>query len=233
MKRSFLLAALALAGLSANAFAQNDGPGPTAADGPPRHAHAPRTRAEVEASVRAHFAALDKNKDGFLTPDELRPAVPSEADRRKMRDHLFAMMDKDGNGQISKSEFDAFHADRPGHGGKGMPGDHGAGAPGEGPPIGGPMHHRFMRRWHGAMAGMMFRHADADHDGKVSLAEAEKAALDRFDRIDTNHDGVIDDAEREAAHQRMAARFRDRRAHWMEHKGDMTPPPPPAPTPRN
>ena len=231
MKRSFLLAGLGLASLSVGALAQNDAPGPMGADVPPGHAHAPLTRAEAEASVRAHFAALDKNKDGFLTPDELRRPMPSEADRQKMRDHLFAMMDKDGNGQISKSEFDAFHADRIGHGG-GMHTDHIAGAPGDGAPPPGPMHPRFMHGWHGAMAGMIVRRADTDHDGKISLAEAEKAALDRFDRIDTNHDGVIDDAERQAAHQQMAARFRERRAHWMEHKGDM-PPPPPMPTPKN
>ena len=93
------------------------------------------------------------------------------------------------------------------------------GAPHPGMP---PMHDR-----ESMMARMMFRHADLNHDGKVSLAEAEKAALERFDRIDTNHDGVISDAERDAAHQQRAARFRDRRTHWMEHKGDASPPPPP------
>jgi len=139
------------------------------------------------------------------------------------------MMDKDGNGQISKAEFDAFHAEHmhgP-HGSGGKPAPEGlATAEGGASPAGaGPWH---MRRhgWHGMMARMMFAHADADHDGKVSLAEAEKAALDRFDRIDTNHDGVISDAERQAAHAQMAARFRERGAHWQDHKGDAPPPAP-------
>jgi Ca2+-binding EF-hand superfamily protein len=83
-----------------------------------------------------------------------------------------------------------------------------------------------MHMRHAMMAHRMFEREDADHDGKVSLAEAEKAALDRFERIDTNHDGVISDAERDAAHQQMAARFRARRAQWMEHKSDMPPPAP-------
>jgi len=219
MKRSFLLAGAALAAcLTGAAFAQSDTPPP----GDGHHKEASKTRTEVEARVRAQFARFDTNHDGVLTPDELRPHMPSEADRQTMRDHMFGMMDKDGNGQISKAEFDAFHVDH-------MPMPHGhdgmAGTPP--PPMEpGPMRHH---RGHGAMAWMMFRHADADHDGKVSLAEAEKAALDRFDTIDTNHDGVISDAERAAAHRQMATRFRERRAHWMEHKSDM---PPPAPAPK-
>ena len=229
MKRSsFLLAGIGLAACWTHAaFAQSDAPPPGAGGHPHQmRAPAPKTRADVESRVREQFAALDKNKDGFLTQDELRPPMPSEADRKAIRDRMFAMMDKDGNGEISKAEFDAFHAERhrwakQGRGDKPMLEDHAqnGGAPHPGMP---PMHDR-----ESMMARMMFRHADLNHDGKVSLAEAEKAALERFDRIDTNHDGVISDAERDAAHQQRAARFRDRRTHWMEHKGDASPPPPP------
>ena len=52
---------------------------------------------------------------------------------------------------------------------------------------------------HGAMRGMMIERLDANHDGKVSRAEAESAALARFDAADTNHDGTLSDAERQAA----------------------------------
>ena len=219
MKRSLFLAGIGLVlSFAATAQAQDMSP----AEG--HHAPPPKTRAEVEARVREQFARLDANKDGVLTADELHPHPPSDADRQAMRDRMFAALDKDGNGQISKAEFDAFHADRkrPHHGPNGAPQAHADGQPG--------MEHRFMHGMHGRhgmMARMMFAHADADHDGKVTLAEAEKAALDRFDRIDANHDGVISDAERAAAHQQMAARFRERRAHWMERKSDAAPPPAP------
>lgn len=218
MKRSFPLAGAVLAAcFTATAFAQSDAPPP--ADGHRPHMQAPRTRAETAARVRANFARLDANEDGVLTQDELRPHGPSPTERQAMRDRMFAAMDKDGNGQISKAEFDGFHADHGRHRRGGKPEEN---AEANGRPDGGMRHHD----WHRMMAGMMFRRADADHDGKVTLAEAEKAALDRFDRIDTDHDGTISDAEREAAHQRMAARFRERRAHWQDHKGDMPPPAP-------
>jgi hypothetical protein len=40
---------------------------------------------------------------------------------------------------------------------------------------------------------------DADHDGKVTAAEAEKLRGDRFDKADTNHDGTLTPEEMEAA----------------------------------
>lgn len=46
---------------------------------------------------------------------------------------------------------------------------------------------------------LWFRNADANHDGRVTLAESEAAAGQMFDRYDTNHDGVISPAERAAA----------------------------------
>ena len=57
-----------------------------------------------------------------------------------------------------------------------------------------------------AMGGMgfgghLFDMADANHDGRVSLQEAESAALAHFDRVDVNHDGRITPDERQ--HVRM------------------------------
>jgi hypothetical protein len=226
-KSLFLTGVWLAASYFAVAHAQNGAPPPTGG----HHMQAPKTRAEVEARVREQFARLDTNKDGFLTEEELRPHMPTPAERQAMRDKMFAMMDKDGNGEISKAEFEAFHADhvhgRHGPGGRDGHEQHAMAAPADGASP--HPHMRGHRGWHGMMARMMFRHADADHDGKVSLAEAEKAALDRFDKADTNHDGVISDAERQAARQQMAARFRERRAHWMDHKRDMPPPAPATP----
>jgi len=42
--------------------------------------------------------------------------------------------------------------------------------------------------------------ADTNHDGRVSLAEAEAAALAHFDKADLNHDGKITPEERQQAH---------------------------------
>jgi hypothetical protein len=223
MSKAVLLAGFWLAtSVASVAFAQKHRP------------EMPGTRAEVQAQVAAQFAGLDRNKDGFLTPDEL-PGLPMPPHARggpedKGRlDRLFAMMDKDGNGEISKTEFDAFHTD---HMRTWRTAD--GGGPDDRAIAGGnhPMPDAArMERWKRFAEGMMFRHADANHDGKVSLAEAQTAALARFDKIDTNHDGMLSDAEREAGRARMAERFRDPRAHWMmERRGDTPPAKPTTPS---
>jgi Ca2+-binding EF-hand superfamily protein len=61
------------------------------------------------------------------------------------------------------------------------------------------MHMRGMGM-HG-FGGHLFDMADANHDGRVSLAEAQAAALAHFDKADVNHDGRITPEERQQAHQ--------------------------------
>ena len=51
----------------------------------------------------------------------------------------------------------------------------------------------------------MFEMADANKDGRVSLQEAQAAALQHFDMADTNRDGQITREERKQMHQRMRA----------------------------
>jgi hypothetical protein len=59
-------------------------------------------------------------------------------------------------------------------------------------------------RMHGmGMGGRLLEMADANHDGRVSLQEAEAAALAHFDRADLNHDGKLTPDERRQAHQLM------------------------------
>ena len=48
----------------------------------------------------------------------------------------------------------------------------------------------------GMMGGRMFEMSDANKDGKVSLQEATAAALQHFDMADTNRDGQITREER-------------------------------------
>ena len=57
---------------------------------------------------------------------------------------------------------------------------------------------------HGPGGGMM--HADADHDGIVTRAEAMADVDQRFAMIDTNHDGQISADEMAAYRQQMFQR---------------------------
>jgi len=53
----------------------------------------------------------------------------------------------------------------------------------------------------GMGGGRMIVMADSDHDGKITLAEAEAMALQHFDQMDTNHDGQVTPEERRAGRQ--------------------------------
>ena len=57
-----------------------------------------------------------------------------------------------------------------------------------------------------------FDRADANKDGKVSLAEASAGPLAMFDRVDTNHDGKISPEERSIAFEGLRGPRKDRRA---------------------
>jgi len=67
------------------------------------------------------------------------------------------------------------------------------------------MRHAGLRGGHeGAMFGM----ADANKDGRVSLAEMQQTALQHFDRADLNHDGKVTPEERRQAWQQMRAQHK-------------------------
>ncbi len=140
----------------------------------------PTTRAAVEAKVRAQFATMDANHDGFITREEIQTSM--EAMMAEHRKAAFDAMDTNHDGSISRDEFMAHHPDARGMGGRRMMMMH------EGDPD----------------AGFgMFVMADSDKDGRVSLKEALDAALARFDQADPNHDGTLTDAERHAATDTM------------------------------
>jgi Ca2+-binding EF-hand superfamily protein len=180
-------------------------PAPVAVPAAP---HAPmmreHTRDQVVAQVREHFAKLDSNRDGFVTKAE------ADAQRAQMkakfaanrgermehrqermamnREHTFERLDTNNDGSISRQEFDAAHAQRAARmdrNGDGRPDARRmAGA---------------MRKMHAGMArmgGHMFEIADLNKDGRVSLQEAQDAALKRFDTADANKDGRITREER-------------------------------------
>jgi EF-hand domain pair/EF hand len=155
-------------------------------------ADGPKTRAEVEAKVKEHFAAMDANKDGSVTVEERGAA--RQAKMSEMKDAHFKAMDTNSDGSISRAEFDAGHSATAGaHRGMGhKSGGHG-----------------------GGRGGAMMERRDTDDNGKLTLAEALSGPLARFDRIDTDKDGTISDKEREAARDAR----KDRRMKWRDSRG--------------
>jgi EF-hand domain pair/EF hand len=170
----------------------------------------PLTRAAVEAQVEARFAKADSNRDGFVTEEEVRArAEARRAERQERRgerrEQRFEALDTNNDGSISRAEFNDRAALRAGDGGerRGMRGDRrGQRFAHRGGRGGGFMMARFGARAFAAM--------DLDRDGRVALAEAERAALERFDRVDANRDGTISLDERQAAREAFRERARER-----------------------
>lgn len=159
-----------------------------------------QTRADVQAKVAKHFARVDANRDGFVTKAEADSAVEAfrgkRAERRterraERREHRFERLDANRDGSITRAEWDAAQAQRQqriaarDHDGDGRPDR---------------KHHRGM-----GFGGHMFEMADANRDGRVSLQEAQAAALQHFDKVDTNRDGQLTPDERKQMRQRMRA----------------------------
>ena len=161
-----------------------------------------QTRADVQAKIAKHFARVDSNRDGFVTKAEADTAAQAfrgkRAERRKerradRREHAFERLDANRDGTISRPEWDAMQAQRKqriaqrDHNGDGRP------------------DRKHFRGGMRGFGGHMFEMADANKDGRVTLHEAQSAALHHFDMVDTNRDGRITREERMQMHQRMRA----------------------------
>jgi len=136
------------------------------------------TRADAEAKVKERFAMVDADKDGAITMDEIK--AHREAKRAARRDMHFKKMDANGDGSISREEFDTAHAMKHDKMADGKMKRHKMG------------HHGMGKM----MGGRMFEMADANKDGKVTLAEATTAALTHFDKVDADKNGTVTPAER-------------------------------------
>ena len=164
-----------------------------------------QTRAEVQAKVAEHFAKVDANRDGVITKAEADAAAQAfrgkwaerAKDRRDDRgDRMFERLDSNRDGALSRAEWDAGHAQRE---------QRMASRDGDG------RRDRHMRgKMHGmsGLSGHMFEMADANKDGRVTLQEAQAAALRHFDMADANRDGQITPDERKQMHERMRAEHR-------------------------
>jgi len=207
--KTIILTALLAAG-AAPALAQ---PAPAAPQGPAAglqrgHMSRPVTRADVQARVQRMFARVDTNRDGFVTRDEIEAARAlrgngngrglrargfagrgaAQRDPARRGERLFARLDGNHDGVVTRAEFDAAMAARQqrvaarGPMGEGMRG-----------------RARFGRAGFGGFRGQMFDRMDLNHDGRVSVQEATAFALQAFDRADANRDGVVTPEERRAA----------------------------------
>ncbi len=180
----------------------------------------PDTRAGVEARVKGWLGKLDTNKDGTVSPDEMRSFA--DARIKEGADERFAAMDTNKDGVISRAEFDAARAKGPDAGERIVRIERREGPDGVAPPPpGAPEMHKRMERMH-----IMMKHHDdamimAQGDGKgIVIADAVKRALERFDAADTNKDGTLSPDERKAGREAMRVKMRT-----------MIPPPaPPAPS---
>jgi len=191
-----LIAAASMTALAGLAVAQ---PGPRGPDGGfgllalDGNADGKVERAEVLAAQRARFDKIDTNRDGQAAPEELKAFHEQEraARTQEMATRRFAELDKDGNGQVSKTEFTAGIQAGPdkadGHRGHGRE----VRARGQGP---GPERHGRVPDGKG-QPGLR---GDANSDGKVSFAEFSARGVEAFDRADTNKDGVVTIAELQA-----------------------------------
>ena len=165
---------------------------------------APQSRAQVVDHVRAMFARLDGNRDGVLTKAEaqagramhgrragqnaVRQRDPARVAQRQAQ--AFDRFDANRDGAISRAEWNAMSAQRQQR--RFAKGDKARGP-------------RMTRR---GLGGRMFDVADVNRDGRVTIVEAQNAALQRFDRMDVNRDGQISPEERRQMRQQMRAQRR-------------------------
>ena len=201
MMKTLLIGSAALLA-SAAAIAQV-APATSSAVAPAAKVH---TRAEVQSKIALHFAKLDTNRDGSLTKaeaDAARQAMRAQRGERKAerredrRENAFERFDSNRDGAISRAEWDAASAQRAQRmASRDRDGD------------GRPDSRKQGRGGMGALGGHMFQVADGNSDGRVTLQEAQAAALRHFDMADVNRDGQITPDERKQMRQRMRAERR-------------------------
>jgi Ca2+-binding EF-hand superfamily protein len=187
----FLATAAAVFSLTASAWAQQ----PAESGRKPDPQRSEQMRAKIEARMQERFRLADKDGDGALSKAEAEAGMP------RMAKH-FDAIDVNKDGKITQDELRAYRAKRHAqwkeHGGRGGHRDPEA------------MKKHFAER---------FKQADADGDGSLSKAEAEKSMprlAQHFDEIDSNRDGKITQDEIKASMEKHRA---ERKKHHGEQHG--------------
>lgn len=122
------------------------------------------SKQEATDGMEKIFAAIDTNKDGSLTPGEIREY--RQAQFKARREAASAKQDNaDKNAASDMADNNDHH--RPDRNGRKA------------------MHARIMG------ASLMMHRIDTDQNGQISKQEAETAFNKFFDRMDRNKDGVI------------------------------------------
>lgn len=206
MSKTFvLLAGAALVALGSAASAQE-------APGQRGQRNADVTRAQVVERVTQRFQRLDADRDGRVTPEEMRQA--RAALRERMQQRRFDRLDLNHDGSITREEMAQAHAQmrERREAARARRGAAAEGAHRRG-------HHRFaMRhhRGHGRMGG--FGQRMFGEQGYVTLEQMRERALQRFDRLDANRDGTVTAEERRQARAQMRERMRQRRARTQQQQ---------------
>lgn len=170
------------------------------------------TRDEVEALHIKMMMGMDGMERGMHAMSGMPGMMAMHGDMAKaMAEHdmptpdpaaMFDQLDTNHDGMISRQVFLAAKPQVE----RRMFVMRNGGAPG------GPGEHMLMRMHGmdkgtgmgmGGFVGHLFDMADANHDGRISLQEAQAAALAHFDRADLNHDGKVTPDERRQMHQAM------------------------------
>jgi Ca2+-binding EF-hand superfamily protein len=153
------------------------------------------------------FDRLDANKDGKITRDEMdahratmmkdHPNMPAGDGSRMNK--MFDRFDANKDGAITFAEMQAAP----------MKARRGGDHPGMNPPASGvtaaapgapqPGTKAWGRSAGLHLFGQVFAMSDLNKDGKITLAEAQQAALTQFDKADSNHDGTVTSEEHRAA----------------------------------
>jgi Ca2+-binding EF-hand superfamily protein len=131
------------------------------------------TKDEAKAGTDKLFDEIDTNKDGSITPGELRAYHEAQIKAWKA-DHQKMAGDNAKSGDEAKTDDEAQNGN----------GGHDGHKDGKRQHRGGP--HGMMMR-----SAMLFRLVDTDESGQISKQEAETAMDKLFDRMDRNHDGVV------------------------------------------
>jgi Ca2+-binding EF-hand superfamily protein len=176
-----------------------------------------QARADVPAHVARLFNHLDVNHDGFVARDEIASSQAQfderlSKSRAKRAAGMFDRLDANHDGQITRAEFDAeWGASGKPHSAKHRAASSSLFVRGDANKDGVitraeydaavdsgklKLRHANMR---GTVIVRLFDAADVNRDGRVSLEEAQHAALQHFDAADLNHDGTLTPDERRQA----------------------------------